>query len=91
MDAPCDHWLPMVGMIDPPLPKDARWIIGLLPGGRVERVHWADGGGEEQPPYRGWFRQAGEPGDGFVQVPDPIAWRHEAGTCARCLAPLSKP
>lgn len=46
------------------------------------RVHWACGGGEEQPPYRGWFVEAC-PGTHFG-VPDPIAWRPEAGTCTRC-------
>lgn len=28
-------------------------------------AHWAQGGGEEQPPFRGWFYQCG---DGYAQV-----------------------
>jgi hypothetical protein len=82
-DPPCDHWLPVHGC---PPPMNATWIVGQMPDGGALRVHWADGGGEEQPRYRGWFRQAGA--NNNFQVDDPVAWRPETGACARCGAPL---
>lgn len=36
-------------------------------------AHWASGGGEEQPPFRGWFRHNGF---GFSEVSgEPTHWR----------------
>lgn len=36
-------------------------------------AHWADGGGDEQPRFRGWFRDTGY---GFAEIGDePDAWR----------------
>ena len=32
--------------------------------------HWADGGGEEQPPYRGWFMRSAY--RGYVEIPAEI-------------------
>lgn len=94
--ADCDHWLPMVGMIEPRLPQDASWVVLLLPaeheGARVVRAHWAHGGGDDQPAFGpGWFQVNGQERFGYVQVPDPIAWRPLTGHCARCGAALLWP
>lgn len=86
IDPPCDHWLPMVGMI-PPVPRNATWLVLMQSTGVPVRAHWAQGGGEEQPPFRGWFRACGSmfvPIDGDV----PLAWRPETGACCRCGAAL---
>lgn len=38
-------------------------------------AHWADGGGEDQPRFRGWFKWSGYDGGGHVEVsPDAIGW-----------------
>lgn len=34
-------------------------------------AHWAEGGGEEQPYFKGWFIPLG---DEFSSIEDPIAW-----------------
>ena len=34
-------------------------------------AHHAEGGGEDQPPFKGWFVPCG---DGFVGIDDPVAW-----------------
>jgi hypothetical protein len=39
-------------------------------------IHYAYGGGEEQPPFKGWFYKA-PGGDGFYEVPSwikPLVW-----------------
>jgi hypothetical protein len=45
---------------------------------RVYRAHWAEGGGEEQPYFIGWF-EAVLRADGSVsyhrEIPAPYAWR----------------
>lgn len=54
-------------------PLNATWIEAILPDGTVVNAHWAcDESGEEQPPFRGWFVQAGT---SFRQVPSPVFWR----------------
>ena len=55
-------------------PKDCSWVEVELAGGDICQAHWAsDLSGEEQPPYRGWFRR-NENGVGFAQV-YPLHWR----------------
>jgi hypothetical protein len=45
-------------------PKDATYILALATDRYSNRrwlvVHWAQGGGEEQPPFRGWFYWCGD-------------------------------
>lgn len=41
-------------------------------GRLIENMHYAYGGGEEQPPFRGWFVPAGR--YSFAQV-DPVEWQ----------------
>jgi hypothetical protein len=53
-------------------PRDASDIYALLEGGSNEFVHWAEGGGEDQPPFRGWFRRI--TGCTCLEV-TPVAWR----------------
>lgn len=54
-------------------PQNATWIEVILPDGTVVNAHWAcDESGEDQPPFRGWFVQAGA---SFRQVPSPVFWR----------------
>jgi hypothetical protein len=37
-------------------PKNGTKILALMRDGTIHReTHWADGGGEDQPPFRGWF------------------------------------
>ncbi len=66
-------WLPIETA-----PKDASWIIGRYKqpfGNRYYMaIHWADGGGDEQPKFRGWFSWAG--GSGFHEVLPPDDWTH---------------
>lgn len=46
------------------------------PGHYRQIVHWADGGGDEQPRFRGWFRDTGY---GFAEIGgEPDAWRPAA-------------
>lgn len=54
-------------------PKDATWIRVLLEDGAECRAHWACGGGEEQPPFKGWFVARG---DYFSEV-EPLKWMPE--------------
>lgn len=54
-------------------PQSATWIEAILPDGTVVNAHWAcDESGEDQPPFRGWFVQAGT---SYRQVPSPVFWR----------------
>jgi hypothetical protein len=50
-------------------PKDATELLVVAKDRYGNRfwivVHWAQGGGEDQPPFRGWFYQCG---DGYAQV-----------------------
>lgn len=39
----------------------------------LEPIHYAYGGGEEQPPFRGWFLPY-QSGNGFYQV-NPVEWQ----------------
>ncbi|MEQ1644894.1 MAG: hypothetical protein ABL959_15705 [Pyrinomonadaceae bacterium] len=56
-------------------PKNASWIRVILPGGQKLEAHWAqDLSGEEQPPFKGWFRKY-EGSSGFSQIAEPIGWR----------------
>lgn len=56
-------------------PRNASWIIVLLPGGKTERAHYAeDLSGSEQPAFRGWFRNEGSY---FAQLPEPVSWKPE--------------
>lgn len=68
-----DDWQPMstaaLG------PGRAEWVEIELPDHTVVVAHYAyDENGEEQPPFRGWFRRS-SCGTYNVQVPNPIAWR----------------
>lgn len=40
----------------------------------LEPMHYAYGGGEEQPPFRGWFIPYSNPKLGFHQV-NPVEWQ----------------
>ena len=50
-------------------PKNATYILALATDRYRNRfwlvVHWAQGGGEEQPPFRGWFYHCG---DGYSEI-----------------------
>lgn len=53
-------------------PMDATWVEVMMKNGGVVRAHWAEGGGEEQPPFRGWFVDAGS---FFREIDRPVAWK----------------
>ena len=62
-------WKPMSEV-----PKDASWVEVVVEDGGVHKVHWADGGGEDQPPFMGWFKEnGGGPFSPFNETP--LAWR----------------
>jgi hypothetical protein len=71
---PVGAWQPMAYA-----PHNANWLsVAVLDGNkvRVERLHWAqDESGDDQPPYRGWFKE--QPiGDGFIQAAGVmLGWR----------------
>ncbi len=58
-------------------PRDASEIIVRIPkkswpGYYRQIAHWAEGGGDDQPPFRGWFRFMA---DGYVELPvKPTGW-----------------
>jgi len=58
-------------------PRDASEIIVRMPkkgwpGYYRQIAHWAEGGGDDQPPFRGWFRFMA---DGYVELPvEPTGW-----------------
>jgi len=58
--SPCgpDHWWFAEAM---PEGRDTRVVHYdvMLESGEVVEVHYAFGGGEDQPPFEGWFRDAG--------------------------------
>lgn len=50
-------------------------VRGRTSDGRLlEPMHFAFGGGEEQPAFRGWFVPRGDRNSGFYQV-DPVEWQ----------------
>lgn len=55
-------------------PLTATWVEVKLADGRELIAHWACGGGEEQPPFRGWFIKY-RGCNGFYGIADPISWR----------------
>lgn len=53
----------------------AKEVLVLLANGDQWIAHWAcDLSGEEQPPFRGWFRDNGS-GRGYVQIAQPQFWK----------------
>lgn len=60
-------------------PKNATWVLLRVPCARKGLPatmtivgHWADGGGDEQPRFRGWFQDTGY---GFAEItPEPTGW-----------------
>lgn len=52
-------------------PLTAREVQVKLDDGRVLVAHYAEGGGEDQPPFKGWFRRVL---DTYREV-TPVAWR----------------
>jgi hypothetical protein len=68
-----DGWQPIEAA-----PKNGTKIRALMHDGtRHHDVHWADGGGEDQPRYRGWFRPSRNDEDRFhfVGIDTPLAWK----------------
>jgi hypothetical protein len=65
-----DFWQPIATA-----PKTSNWILARLKDGTEVQIHYAcDLSGEEQPPFRGWFKKASW--NGFVEVyPDPVEWK----------------
>lgn len=53
-------------------PMNATWVEVKMRNGKILKAHWAAGGGEEQPAFRGWFVDAGSYMRGIA---DPVAWR----------------
>jgi len=55
-------------------PKDGTWVqVKIEETQLIYRAHWAeDLSGEDQPPFRGWFQDAGKH---FSEIPTPYAWR----------------
>lgn len=58
-------------------PKDATWVLLRLPNKRVGApqhrlvvAHWADGGGDDQPRFKGWFTDDGYNFRAVVDEPD---------------------
>jgi hypothetical protein len=68
-----EGWFHMQGA-----PLDCTWVMGKLADGRVVRMHWADGGGEDQPRFRGWFVQAGSESHPYFSQVEPTRWKPEA-------------
>lgn len=66
-------------------PKTAKWILLKMPRRRGYPnfywvvAHWADGGGEEQPRFRGWFYDTGFDYRGLTE--EPIGWVELPGIC----------
>lgn len=55
---------------------NGKWMDVMLADGTVIRAHWAQNtSGEEQPPYRGWFKRVG---NYMAQIDDPILWKPAA-------------
>lgn len=50
-----------------------KWLDVMMPDGAIIRAHWAqDMSGEEQPPFRGWFRKVGS---FMAEIGEPILWK----------------
>ena len=59
-----------------------RTVRVKLKSGEILDAHFAqDLSGEEQPPFKGWFKQRSkaQPEYGFVQIDEPIGWKPLAG------------
>ncbi len=68
LEIPLDDWRSLSSA-----PQNATWVRLLLQDGNTVRAHYAEGGGEEQPYFQGWFREGT---NCFVGVyPHPVAWR----------------
>lgn len=69
-----EEWQPMTSA-----PKNATEIrVRMADGSVIERAHWAsDMSGEEQPPFRGWFKPIFR-SDGsvsfYADIGEPAAW-----------------
>lgn len=64
------QWLPMHTA-----PRDASWIEVLTVNGEIHRAHFASGGGEEQPPFEGWFKES-ESSTCFYEITEALVeWR----------------
>lgn len=68
---PGDGWQPISTAAE-----KAVWVE-VWNGKQVIRAHFAcDLSGDEQPPFRGWFRENGD--SGFIEIsPRPTHWRTE--------------
>lgn len=85
----CENAIPILRPIKD-VPRTAEWVLGLSRDkhGNLSwlPVHWACGGGEDQPPFRGIFARGGggfyqiseESLLGFILVPQPDEFRFEA-------------
>lgn len=69
VDDPANPWRSMDRA-----PKDGTWVhVKIEKTQLIYRAHWAeDLSGEDQPPFRGWFQDAG---NYFREVPTPYTWR----------------
>lgn len=68
---PADRWDPMINA--PRAGYPILHLRGREAGGRiVEPMHYACGGGEEQPRFEGWFVPAG---DHFNNQVEPVEWQ----------------
>lgn len=55
-------------------PNDSRWIEMELQDRKIVRAHYAcDLSGSDQPPFKGWFYDAG--GYFYEVWPKPVRWR----------------
>lgn len=63
-----DGWQPITAE-----QQHGKWLDVMMADGEIVRAHWAqDMSGEEQPPYRGWFRRIGSFNG---QIGEPILWK----------------
>lgn len=52
------------------------WVMVRLKNGSEVKAHFAcDLSGEEQPPFRGWFKRVGEGHNAWNMEVLPVAWR----------------
>lgn len=72
IDWPADRWDPMSNA---PTMGEVIMVRGRDAEGRIlEPMHYAYGGGEEQPAFIGWFVPMRDPRSGFTQV-SPVEWQ----------------
>lgn len=72
IDWPSDRWDPLSNA---PTMGNVIAVRGRDENGKIlEPMHYAYGGGEEQPPFRGWFVPMSDPRSGFIQV-SPVEWQ----------------